>query len=191
MRQSKDWLSFALLGSLAFVSDANGAATTGQCPPLGPVLPISRSPNSDPTVMSAAAVVSAKFQAITSNLASTALSIGVQSIHEDLPLLDLHFTPRIADSRSTTLVNAETVYRIGSVSKLFTALAALQVAEINMDDPVTKYVPQLRDLRNQQAEVNEMTVVSWDDVTVGSLATHLAGFASESMYLPLLPLLLE
>src|SRR5947209_5116739 len=43
--------------------------------------------------------------------------------------------------------NAETVYRVGSVSKLFTDVAVMQLVEdgqLDLDAPVTKYVPDFK-----------------------------------------------
>ena len=44
----------------------------------------------------------------------------------------------------TTAATAETVYRIGSVSKLFTDIAIMQFVErgeLNLDAPITEYLP--------------------------------------------------
>src|SRR5262249_60200192 len=42
---------------------------------------------------------------------------------------------------------AETIYRVGSVSKLFTDVAVMQLAEegkLDLDAPVAKYVPEFK-----------------------------------------------
>jgi len=52
-----------------------------------------------------------------------------------------------ADRHRKIAATAETVYRAGSISKLFTALAAMQLAEqgkLDIDAPVTNYDPQFR-----------------------------------------------
>ena len=174
--------SLAALGLLALGSQAN--AKDFPCPPLGPVLPVSKSPSSNEAVASNLEIAKDWFANLTAGFERTAVSLTVKSIHEDSPLLDLHHTPSRADERSVSEVNAQTVYRVASISKVFSPLAALQIAGINMDDPVTKYVPELRDLQNQQDEVNELTTIAWDDITVESLANHLSGFGSERKWCP-------
>ena len=50
----------------------------------------------------------------------------------------------MADPKSKTPASADTVYRIGSVSKLFTDIAIMQLVErgeLNLDAPITDYLP--------------------------------------------------
>jgi CubicO group peptidase (beta-lactamase class C family) len=50
-----------------------------------------------------------------------------------------------ADKRRRVPASAETVYRVGSISKLFTAIAAMQLAEqgrLDIDAPVGPFVPE-------------------------------------------------
>ena len=50
----------------------------------------------------------------------------------------------LANSKTKTPTTAETVYRIGSVSKLFTDIAIMQYVEreeLNLDAPITNYLP--------------------------------------------------
>jgi CubicO group peptidase (beta-lactamase class C family) len=52
-----------------------------------------------------------------------------------------------ADKERRVPATADTVYRAGSISKLFTALAAMQLAEqgkLDIDAPVVNYAPQFR-----------------------------------------------
>jgi CubicO group peptidase (beta-lactamase class C family)/D-alanyl-D-alanine dipeptidase len=52
-----------------------------------------------------------------------------------------------ADSQTKRPATAETVYRIGSVSKLFTDIAIMQLVErgeLSLDAPITAYLPELR-----------------------------------------------
>ena len=53
----------------------------------------------------------------------------------------------LADSQSNKPATAATVYRIGSVSKLFTDIAIMQLVErgeLNLDAPVSEYLPNFR-----------------------------------------------
>lgn len=52
-----------------------------------------------------------------------------------------------ADPEAKISASAETVYRVGSISKLFTDIAIMQLAEsgkIDIDAPVTQYLPDFR-----------------------------------------------
>src|SRR5262249_52028695 len=52
-----------------------------------------------------------------------------------------------ANIKNGDLATAETVYRVGSVSKLFTDIAVMQLVEagkLDLDAPVTKYLPDFK-----------------------------------------------
>ena len=52
-----------------------------------------------------------------------------------------------ADPEKKTPATAETIYRVGSVSKLFTDLAVMQLVErgvLDLDAPITKYLPDFK-----------------------------------------------
>ncbi|MBE3045164.1 beta-lactamase family protein [Candidatus Bathyarchaeota archaeon] len=174
------FLSVAALG-LHLAAFAGGAeAKKYRCPPLGISLPAPKTPSSSEAVANTLANAQDLFDNLTGSFEGTAVSLTLKSIHEDAPLLDLHHTPAQADDRSVSEVDAQTLYRIASMSKMFSPLAVLQIAEINLDDPVTKYLPELLDLQGDQEDVNELTTIMWDEITVGSLTNHMAGFGSES-----------
>lgn len=174
------FLSVAALGLqlAAFVGGAE--ARKYRCPPLGISLPAPKAPRSSEAIVNAVGLAENWFANMTADFEGTAVSLTVKSIHENDPLLDVHHTPSKADNRSVPEVDAKTLYRVASISKLFSPLAALQVADINLDDPVTKYLPELLDLQKDQENVNELTTIMWDEITVGSLASHMAGFGSDS-----------
>ena len=176
-------LSLATLGLQLAALTGGAEARKFKCPPLGISLPAPKSPSSSEIVANALPKAQEWFANATGDFEGTAVSLTLKSLHEDEPLLDLHHTPSKADNRSVSEVDANTLYRIASISKLFSPLAALQVADINLDDPVTKYVPELLDLQRQQEDVNELTTVAWDEITVGALGSHMSGFGSDSKYM--------
>lgn len=72
-------------------------------------------------------------------------------------------TPRVADPRS---VDGDTVFEIGSVTKVFTALALADAGtrgEVSLDDPVAKLLPGVRVPERGRA------------ITLQDLATHTSG----------------
>lgn len=136
------------------------AALNGHCPPLGAVLPAPTIPSACAAVQAAIYEFQNDFTSLTSGFGSSAVSVSVKSIHQPDKLLDLHHTPPTRDPSSTNVVDANTVYRIASISKIFTTLGVLHKG-IRMDDPVTKYLPDLG--------------TDWDDITIGALASHMSG----------------
>jgi CubicO group peptidase (beta-lactamase class C family) len=80
----------------------------------------------------------------------------------------------LADRKSGTPAQADTVYRAGSISKLFTAMATMQLVErgrIDIDAPVTNYLPEFR------------IIVPFEDakpLTLRQLMCHRSGMVRES-----------
>lgn len=73
----------------------------------------------------------------------------------------------MADLENQTPATAKSVYRIGSVTKQFTAAAVMQLVEqgkVKLDDPIGKYLPSLPD--------------TWEPATVRQLLNHTSGIPS-------------
>lgn len=68
-------------------------------------------------------------------------------------------------------VDAHTIYHWASNTKPFTGIAIMQLRDrglLKLDDPVTKYLPELREVHNAFGPM--------DDITIRHLMTHSAGF---------------
>ncbi|KAI0904567.1 beta-lactamase/transpeptidase-like protein [Ustulina deusta] len=173
----------ASLGAFLLLANAALAARDGLCPPLGPVMPIPINPSSHEPVQDAIRFATDRFQNLTAAFNTTGLSIAVKSIHETSPMLELHHTPPVLDGTGTAAVNSETIYRIGSISKVFAPLSILTQGKMKMEDPITKYVPELLQLKRRAVPVaDDITAVNWDQVTVGSLAAHMSGIGADLIY---------
>jgi CubicO group peptidase (beta-lactamase class C family) len=73
----------------------------------------------------------------------------------------------------------ESVYRIGSITKQFTGLMLLQLADrgkVRLTDPVEKYLPEISRVSGREA--------GWPAVTLVQLATMTSGIAREPEDLP-------
>ncbi|WZH47161.1 beta-lactamase/transpeptidase-like protein [Fusarium acuminatum] len=72
-------------------------------------------------------------------------------------------------------LNEDTVFRIGSISKLLTVYTLLaEVGMKRMNNPVTKWVPELtRAAKKNKGDPTRK--VQWDEVTIGQLAGQMAG----------------
>ncbi len=78
----------------------------------------------------------------------------------------------LADPEKKVPATADTVYRVGSVSKLFTDLAVMQLVErgtLDLDVPVTKFLPDFK-------PANPFGTA----ITLRQLMTHRAGLVRES-----------
>lgn len=83
-------------------------------------------------------------------------------------------------------VASDTVFRIGSVTKVFTVLALLAVAgDAVWNDPITKYVPELAARVEETAGVPAESTWSpdWEDVTIGALAGQTSGIMRDCQFL--------
>ncbi|KAI0407138.1 beta-lactamase/transpeptidase-like protein [Xylaria palmicola] len=173
----------APLGAFLLFSNVGLAARDGLCPPLGPVMPAPISPSTHDAVKSAIQDVSERFQNRTATFNTTGISVAVKSIHETSPLLELHHTPPILDGTGTTNIDSETIYRIGSISKIFSVLSVLTQGRMKLEDPIVKYVPELLQLkRHAVPAANDITAVHWDQVTVAALASHMSGIGADLAY---------
>jgi len=77
-----------------------------------------------------------------------------------------------ADLKNKKPATPETVYRIGSISKLFTVMAAMQLAEqgkINIDQPLKSYLPEFS-VKTRFPDA--------DPITLRSIMTHHSGLPS-------------
>ncbi len=72
-------------------------------------------------------------------------------------------------------VDENTIYHWASNTKPFTGIAIMQLRDrglLKLDDPVTKYLPELRDVHNAYG--------SMDDITIRHLLTHSAAFRNST-----------
>ncbi|KAL2204599.1 beta-lactamase/transpeptidase-like protein [Sarocladium strictum] len=112
--------------------------------------------------------------AIQSN--DTAWAVAVFSTHDDEPLYEKYFTPDY--DIETPEVNIDSVFRLASVSKVFSVWTFLnEVGDDHYHEPITRYVPELIIKTNKSTDVlsDDIDLVRWEDVTLGQLASQLAG----------------
>ena len=76
----------------------------------------------------------------------------------------------LANIEKNQAVDQNTIYHWASNTKPFTGIAIMQLRDrglLKLDDPVTKYLPELRDVHNKFG--------SMDEITIRHLMTHSAG----------------
>ena len=108
----------------------------------------------------------------------TSVSLQVYSLHESEPIFSFDYSALALKNATSGVrrVDQNTIYRIGSVSKLLTVYVYLIAAgDGSWNDPITQYVPELA----TAADSDSISTVDWTQVTVGSLASHLGGVARD------------
>ena len=81
----------------------------------------------------------------------------------------------IQDTKTKTPVTADTVFRIASMSKNFTALAALKLRDqgkVSFDAPAERYIPELKALKYPTSDSPK--------ITVRDLLNHSAGLVTDN-----------
>ncbi|KAH8429353.1 serine hydrolase domain-containing protein [Aspergillus melleus] len=183
---------FALLG-LACLPTAYCAPE--YCPLLGPVFPAPKNISQDPAFRAATKNISEALSDCINgdtstkaflNPDSTSVALQIFSADRPAPLFGSYYTASSARNASLGVnkVDGNTVFRIGSISKLWTMLLLLiEKGDIIFDEPVIKYVPELEDaindMHNATQELNTVDHVRWGEVTIGELASHLAGISRQ------------
>ena len=169
------WHTFA-----AFLGWAQAAALpTEDCPLLGPAFPsYVDNGNSDIFKKAVDSFPKAIDGLLTSGVVSNTTSsivIDVFSTHTGKTLYNYtRIAPQLpSDALTAGKLDLDTIYRTGSVSKLFTVYALLIKGGFAVfEDPVTKWVPELKASRT---EADRVTKIFWEDITVGALASQMGG----------------
>jgi len=166
--------------ALAFVAGAS-AQIIGSCPLLGKAYPAATNPSSTNAIRDAqASFASVLAKSLMTGMTDfgpldnklTTFSISVFSSHEKKPLFEFHHQAE-SGPRPTAgnLLNGDSLYRIGSVTKVHAIYAILaKLGDQYWDQPITLYIPELKN-----AEASHPDGVKWSEVTLGMLATHLSG----------------
>ncbi|KAF2873506.1 beta-lactamase/transpeptidase-like protein [Massariosphaeria phaeospora] len=159
------------------------------CPLIGPEFPPPQRLSEHPIWQAAVANVTAIFQYIdVSNITGIdtfSYSLQIFSTNPGAPILwERHRTAKDlpADTTGVKKVDGDTVYRLGSVSKVFTVLAFLaEVGDVHWNQPITKYIPELAKYagKSTSSEFDNVKDTNWDDITIGSLASQVSGLGRD------------
>ncbi|KAI3316858.1 beta-lactamase/transpeptidase-like protein [Xylariaceae sp. AK1471] len=146
------------------------------CPFPGAAFPKPTNLAASSTVQEALKKVTAAFetydQTASNNPSGTSWSLQIFSASSDGPLWEHHHT---ATNLGDFSVGSDTIYRLGSLTKIFTILTFLaEAGDSYWNNPVTNYVPEL-ELLATKARSDPVMNVDWGSVTLGNLASHMAG----------------
>ena len=116
-----------------------------------------------------------------SPLNKTSFSIAMFSSSDPELLYERQYTDPTTERSSSgaKVVTGDSIFRVGSISKLFTVylLLTLDGNLSRLSDKVIDYIPELAAPPNANDEVP--AAPDWTHITVGDLATHLAGIARD------------
>lgn len=158
------------------------------CPLLGPSWPAPTGLSSDATVQSALKNITQTLQDASNagKFSGASLSLEIFDTTSSDALLNYAYTAKeINTTIGVSKVDENTVFRIGSTSKMFTMFLLLIQGGFNiLQDPISKYIPEIKAaaadlLRNTTKSKNGIDYTNWNDITVGELASHLAGIARD------------
>lgn len=161
------------------------AIPTAECPLLGPMFPydfdVLKSASMQDAIANFPKAIESLFASGAVNRTHTTFSIDVFSTVTNQSIYQYHHAaPGLNGTLSSGKLNDETIYRVGSVSKLYTAYAILTAhggLDI-LDHPVTDYLPELKG--NQGS--NPLEKIVYEDVTVGALMAHQGGTGGVRTY---------
>lgn len=116
----------------------------------------------------------------TSSLAgaeNVTFSVGLFSLYDPaVQQLQYHYTaPEIVNARNgTRKVDGDSIYRIASVTKLFTVFAGLlSLTDEDWNRPLTEMIPALTGFAGY--EQSPVYTIQWDKITPWALAAQIAG----------------
>ncbi|KAF5598346.1 beta-lactamase-like 1 [Fusarium pseudocircinatum] len=166
------------LGFAGFLHQANAQETP--CPLLGAIFPPVQHPLQSSTFSDAIASLNATFNELDRNgtLEGFNTTFYVQAFSASGTLFQHGYVPpSMKNSLTSGTLNNDTVFRVGSVSKLLTVYTLLaEVGMKHMNDAVTKWVPELA-LAARKHKSDLTREVQWDEVTIGQLSGHMAGIS--------------
>ncbi|TVY40923.1 Beta-lactamase-like protein [Lachnellula subtilissima] len=161
-------------------------AATPNCPLLGPVFPKPRNITTNSVMQAAFANFTSFLQgrdaAIEGQMNSYSLEVFSADDQDTSAFTWYHTATNLPSFNSTgvTEVDGDSVYRIGSLTKLFSMYTFLiEAGDYYWNAPITDFVSELQVIAANKSG-NALTKVSWNDITIGALASHLAGLSSDT-----------
>jgi CubicO group peptidase (beta-lactamase class C family) len=109
----------------------------------------------------------------------TTFSMGIFSADQEGLIYEYHHADaKLKNSTiGATTVDADSIYRIGSISKIFTVyLWLITQGDRKFSDPISEHIPQLLEINREQ---HDYVLPDWTEITVGDLASYLAGIARD------------
>ncbi|KAF1930189.1 beta-lactamase/transpeptidase-like protein [Didymella exigua CBS 183.55] len=180
---------FRMLLTLAYLQ-ISATIAIPNCPIFGAEFPTPKRLPEHPRWKEALVNLTASFDYLDANVTGDDLSYSVQIFSTDYEpkvLAERHRTALtlLPQTEGVKEVGPDTVYRIGSVSKVFTVLAFLaEVGDTHWNTPITAFIPELAQysLQTSAQLIDDVRRTDWDDITIGALAAQVSGIGRDCMY---------
>jgi hypothetical protein len=168
-------------------------AALPNCPLAGAEFPPTQTLSQHPVWQKALKALDYKFNSINNggtrdldgNLDGLSYSIQVFSTNPGREILaEWHRTAPnlLANTTGVKQVDRDTVYRLGSVSKIVTVVAWLaELGDVHWNQPITNFIPELASFSAQATSQTFSTVrqTAWEDITIGALASQVSGIGRD------------
>lgn len=187
-----NFLILSVLASLFAGSEGQTKDTPlGACPLLGPSYTKPTNLAQDAGIKSAAQVLTEFIHTglegglLDNQTTAFSLTAFSTSDPDSKPFFTFHQTPPILEQSPTGVkeVTGNSVYRVGSVSKVLTAYTLLVVDGFkHFHDSVQELIPQLKESAEAHDDNDHTTSTAWNEVTLEALASHLSGIGKECTF---------
>lgn len=162
-------LALQLIGAASVV-----VASTLECHPEGPIVPRPANLAQSESFQAALKELTETLESATSgkinggwDINNVSMSVSVVSLDQEattVPLWEYHHLAS-GNANGTKAIDRNSQYLIGSVSKVISDAILLR-SGLDIDDPITKYLPSLSD---------PSSLIDWGNITLRALASHLSG----------------
>lgn len=157
------------------------------CPLQGPDFPQPTNLQDDASILSASQNLAQQLDALISSNSTnldpnTSFSVQWFSAENNQSLFEYHYTSASVAGSSSGVKNitADSVYRVGSISKLYTVyLVLVEAGDAYFSRPITDFVPELAQAANDSAGMSDINATRWEDITIGALASQMAGIGRD------------
>ncbi|KAI1110398.1 beta-lactamase/transpeptidase-like protein [Nemania sp. NC0429] len=106
-------------------------------------------------------------------------SVEVFAANEQEPLWSHYWTAKnLAGTPGVKKIDGNTVYRIGSLTKIFTMLTFLaEEGDSSWNEPISRYIPEIANMIEDGPDDTSHSLSSpdWSSITIGSLASQISG----------------
>jgi CubicO group peptidase (beta-lactamase class C family) len=170
-----------IIYSLVWFLHVGQVISNPNCPIYGAEFPKPRQLAENPTWKTAMANLSKVFDALESPAENYSYAVQVFSINPGQQILfeRYHTAKNLPDNTTgVKTVDQDTVFRLGSVTKIFTVLTFLsEVGDKYFNHPITEFIPELAELSLSQANAprDGVRTVDWEEITLLSLASQMSG----------------
>lgn len=105
-------------------------------------------------------------------------SVEAFAANEQAPLWSHYWTAKnLANTPGVKKIDGNTVYRIGSLTKIFTMLTFLaEEGDASWNTPISQYIPEIASLIDDDDDTSHsLSSPDWASITIGSLASQISG----------------